>query len=77
MMHSCRDVTRLATALDEGTLPWSERILLRVHLLMCKHCRRYVAQLRLVRRQAAQLPRGRAPGALHAMARDWFSDQER
>lgn len=77
MMPSCRDVTRLATALDEGALPWSERLLLRLHLMMCAHCRRYVAQLRLVRRQAAHLPRERAPGALHAKARDWFMHRER
>ncbi|MDP1569365.1 MAG: zf-HC2 domain-containing protein [Vicinamibacterales bacterium] len=72
MMPTCRDVTRKATALDEGALPWLERMALQVHLLMCAHCRRYVAQLRLVRRQAATLPRDAAPGELQAHVRDWF-----
>ncbi|MGB2246335.1 MAG: zf-HC2 domain-containing protein [Alcanivorax sediminis] len=46
-MLKCKDVTEKADALVDGTpLSWRERTALRVHLLMCHHCRRYVRQLR-------------------------------
>ncbi|MBX7113549.1 MAG: zf-HC2 domain-containing protein [Myxococcaceae bacterium] len=46
-MLSCREITELATAYTERALPFTERIRFWVHLSMCKHCRRYVKQLRL------------------------------
>ena len=44
-MLSCREVsTILATdALEQA--PWTRRMSVRLHLLMCRHCRRYKAQL--------------------------------
>jgi len=48
-MLSCRDaVTRLHRAHDEsgGGIPWT----CRVHLGICRHCRRYSRQLNLMRR---------------------------
>ena len=47
-MLSCKEVARTVAsdALDEST--WSRRLALRLHLLMCRHCRRYARQLRAI-----------------------------
>ena len=46
-MLKCKDVVEKADALVDGSpLSWRERLALRMHLLMCHHCRRYVHQLR-------------------------------
>ncbi|MZR63476.1 zf-HC2 domain-containing protein [Alcanivorax sp. DP30] len=46
-MLKCKDAVERADALVDGTpLSWRERFALRMHLLMCHHCRRYVHQLR-------------------------------
>ncbi|EUC68609.1 hypothetical protein Y017_04620 [Alcanivorax sp. 97CO-5] len=48
-MLKCKDVVAKADALVDGTsLTMRERIALRMHLLMCHHCRRYVRQLRVL-----------------------------
>ena len=48
-MLKCKDVVAKADALVDGTsLTMRERIALRMHLLMCHHCRRYVHQLRVL-----------------------------
>lgn len=45
-MLKCKDVVERADALVDNTpLGWRERFALRMHLLMCHHCRRYVRQL--------------------------------
>ncbi len=45
-MLKCKEVVDRADALVDGTpLSWRERFALRMHLLMCHHCRRYVRQL--------------------------------
>lgn len=46
-MLKCKEMVDKADALVDGTpLSWRERFALRMHLLMCHHCRRYVHQLR-------------------------------
>ena len=52
---SCREVTR-KLASDElcGAGPWT-RASVRIHLLMCRHCRRYARQLRNMRHAARTL----------------------
>ena len=45
-MLKCKEVVEKADALVDGTpLHWRDRVALRLHLLMCHHCRRYVRQL--------------------------------
>lgn len=46
-MLSCREITELVTAYTEGALPFTDRVRFLMHLSMCKHCRRYVKQVRL------------------------------
>jgi anti-sigma factor ChrR (cupin superfamily) len=46
-MLKCKHVTEKADALVDGSeLSRRERFALRLHLMMCRHCRRYVRQMR-------------------------------
>jgi len=45
-MLKCQHVEQRADALVDGErLPLGERLALRMHLIICRHCRRYVRQL--------------------------------
>lgn len=44
-MLSCRELSETATDYLEGTLSLRQRASVKMHLLMCKHCRAYVDQL--------------------------------
>jgi predicted anti-sigma-YlaC factor YlaD len=45
IMPSCKEVTAVVASDDLLRRPWRERLAIRLHLLMCRHCRRYVEQL--------------------------------
>ena len=45
-MPNCKEVTRLIASDELADASWSYRVLVRLHLLMCRHCRGYAAQLR-------------------------------
>jgi Putative zinc-finger len=47
---SCRDVTRLVSQRQDGTLPRWKQIRLRMHLAVCDACTRFDAQMRFLRR---------------------------
>lgn len=55
-MLMCRDVLAMGSDYIDDVLMPRERRSLRLHLLMCRHCRRYVRSLRLVAATAGQLP---------------------
>jgi len=56
-MRTCKEVAaRLSLGLDEP-LPLGERIALRAHMMMCRHCTRYYAQIRALRQLARGLRR--------------------
>lgn len=44
-MLSCRDIVNHADQLLDRDLGISTRVAVRLHLLLCRHCRRYVKQL--------------------------------
>jgi len=44
-MLSCRQVTEKSSALLDGELRARERLAMRMHLLMCVHCRRFQRHL--------------------------------
>ncbi len=46
-MLSCRELTERSTELLEGDVPFGQRLMFRLHLAMCAHCRNYVEQIRL------------------------------
>ncbi|MTI52502.1 MAG: zf-HC2 domain-containing protein [Alcanivorax sp.] len=46
-MLKCQHVEQRADALVDGErLPFGERLALQAHLMICRHCRRYLRQLR-------------------------------
>lgn len=46
---TCREAVRLQSDSLDRTLPFPERLGLRLHLLLCKWCRRYARQIRFLR----------------------------
>ncbi|MBN49075.1 MAG: hypothetical protein CMN85_05990 [Spongiibacteraceae bacterium] len=49
-MLKCSELVERSDALLAGELSWRQRMSFRMHLFMCRHCRRYVKQLeRLLR----------------------------
>lgn len=73
-MMTCQEVSALARDHVDGRLPGRARLGLRVHLAMCKHCRRYLRQLwatlRLIQAQPAPPPPAAVEDALLARFRD-------
>jgi len=47
-MLNCKEVGRLIASDELADAVWSDRALVRLHLLMCRHCRGYAAQLRAI-----------------------------
>ena len=47
-MPNCKEVARLIASDELADAVWSNRALVRLHLLMCRHCRGYAAQLRAI-----------------------------
>ncbi len=47
-MPNCKEVARLIASDELADAVWSERALVRLHLLMCRHCKGYAAQLRAI-----------------------------
>jgi anti-sigma factor RsiW len=44
---TCRELVELVTEYLEGTLPAAERRRFEAHLSGCRHCRAYLAQMRM------------------------------
>ena len=55
-MLSCKELTEIATEYLERDLPWGERLRVQLHLWMCRHCRRYMDQMRKVIALLRRLP---------------------
>lgn len=53
---NCREASRLQSEALDHTLPPLQRFGLRVHLLLCKWCRRYGKQIGFLRRAAHEHP---------------------
>ncbi len=54
-MPTCKDVATAIGQDDLRTAPWWRGLALRLHLLMCPHCRRYAAQIRAIGTAARRL----------------------
>ncbi len=54
-MPTCKDVATAIGQDDVRTLSWWRGLALRLHLLMCQHCRRYAAQIRAIGTAARRL----------------------
>ena len=55
---NCRQASRLQSEALDHKLPTLQRIGLRIHLLLCKWCRRYGKQIRFLRDAAQEHPDG-------------------
>lgn len=64
-MLRCKEVTRLCASEDIRGAPWTTRFAVRMHLMMCRHCRRYVREL------------ARIGAAARALMRDETGDEAR
>lgn len=77
-MLSCRELTERVTDFTEGHMPYRERMNLRIHLLMCRGCRNFVAQVRttagLAGRIAAPEPSAQAQQGLRRRFVAWASE---
>ena len=47
-MPNCKEVARLIASDELAGAAWSNRALVRLHLLMCRDCRGYAAQLQAI-----------------------------
>ncbi len=54
-MLSCKEVARKIASDEFQGAGWRERLAVRLHLLVCRHCRRYKAQLRSIGTAARNL----------------------
>ncbi len=54
-MLTCKQVADTASDYLDGPTTFLQRLSLGFHLRICKHCRRYLKQLRLTIRVASQL----------------------
>lgn len=78
MVQACRDVTPLMSQSLDRPLSHSERLSLRLHLLVCVWCSRYLTQLTMMRELLQhEEPSTRLEGALSADARARFAEQLR
>ena len=48
-MLTCRDVSMQLSHDDAGDGPWTRRLMLRLHLAMCRNCRAFARQLDAMR----------------------------
>jgi anti-sigma factor RsiW len=55
-MLTCREMTELVTDYAEGQLSFVERVRFQVHLGVCRHCRRYVRQMKASVAALGRLP---------------------
>jgi predicted anti-sigma-YlaC factor YlaD len=60
-MLNCKELTEIATDYLEQDLPWGERLRVQLHLWMCRHCRRYLNQMRTVIGLLRLLPKEPVP----------------
>jgi hypothetical protein len=56
LLPSCRDASRLQSEALDQEISFSKRLGLRLHLLICKWCRRYGKQIRFLRDAAHDHP---------------------
>jgi len=56
LMYSCEQASKLSSRAMEQPLKSTERVLLSLHLMMCKRCSSFARQIEFLRRASGQLP---------------------
>jgi len=64
-MLKCKDVSRIIACDELSDATRSRRLAVRIHLLMCRHCRAYASQLRTLAAASRKLARGLVPDVKH------------
>ena len=54
LRRTCREAAALLVAQEDRTLPWADRVALRLHLLACKACPRFERQILTMRNATRQ-----------------------
>ncbi len=63
-MLTCKEITELVTDYAEGNLSFTDRIRFRMHIGMCRNCRRYVRQVKATATALGKLPPPELPPEL-------------
>lgn len=72
-MLNCRQVTRLVSQSMDAKLRWYQWLGMRIHLLYCVWCQRYVSQVRFLHKACKQMgpePEASPSHTLSAEAKD-------
>ena len=54
-MLTCKEVSRAIAADEQTSADWRQRLSIKLHLLMCRHCRRYARQIQVIGDAARQI----------------------
>ena len=76
MILTCKQLVRRVTDAREGRLSPLDRAGYALHLLRCRHCRRYVAQMDAVVEALHGAPAEKAPPELHAALARAFAERK-
>lgn len=73
-MPDCKEVTRMVSESLDRPLPFSRRVWMRMHLMMCRYCSRFKRQMQVLQ-DLARLPPatengGHPPAGLSPEARE-------
>lgn len=60
-MLKCREVAEESGDYIDRAMPWHRALMVRLHLLMCRHCRRFVDHLRMAVAYFRGLPNPELP----------------
>lgn len=78
MILTCKQLVRAVTDAREGRLSAIDRAGYKLHLLRCRNCRRYVAQMdAVVEALGGARPAEMAPAELHAALARAFRERKR
>ena len=62
---TCKEVNQFLADYLDGTLLWRQRLTFNLHLLLCEHCRQYLASYAATVRAAKSLGRVAEPEVNH------------
>jgi len=55
-MLTCKELTELVTDYLEGRLPLGSNLSFRLHVMMCRNCREYLREMKIIVRTLGALP---------------------
>ena len=73
-MLTCKEMTELVTDFLEGRLPPGRWLKFQMHVGLCRHCRAYLRQMRLVVRTMSALAADPIPDHVHDALMKHFAD---